>query len=75
MRLARVLEVEREVGVGEVRTLLHQGEELAGEDVRDSDAKVHMAVDLIPGVGVRFLADVVAGSPRALRTIEPPEVL
>ncbi len=63
MRRPRVLEVEREVRIGEVRPLLHDQEVLAGEDVRNSEADVDVAVQFVPGVEVGFVADVVAGGP------------
>ena len=61
VRASSVFEVECEVGIREVWTLLHEVEILAGQDVRNSEAYVHMAVDLIPCIGVHFLPDVGAG--------------
>src|SRR5579863_5754099 len=66
MRLARVLEVEREVRIGEVRALLHHVEELAGEDVPHSHAYVNVPVQLIPRIEVGFLPDVVSGRASAI---------
>src|ERR1700722_12741352 len=61
VRLSSVFEVEREVGIAVVRPLLHLGEELSGEDMGETYAYVHVAVQLIPGINVGFLADVGAG--------------